>query len=69
MEYTQTVKRKFSWLRNARKVLDRIEQGNISIFDLLITYWALRYQGIKPTLGNLLHIQEKLGGNNAKRNR
>jgi len=60
MGYDKAIRRQFGWLCGARKIVDDLERGQIAFLSLGTSYRALRYQGLKPTLLDLLYIRSKL---------
>jgi flavin-dependent dehydrogenase len=58
--YDRVIMKRFGWLVNTRKIIDRLEKGRLPFFSLSTSYRALRYQGLKPTLMDLLHIRKSL---------
>ena len=58
--YDRAMRRRFGWLRGARKILDSVERGQVTLLSLGASYRALRYQGLKPTLMDLLYIRRVL---------
>lgn len=58
--YDKAIRKRFGWLRGARKIVDGTERGQITFLSLGTSYRALRYQGLKPTLMDLLHIRKSL---------
>ena len=58
--YDKAVRKRFGWLCAARKIVDSLLVGRISFFSLGTAYRALRYQGLKPTVADLLEIRRKL---------
>ena len=58
--YNKAIRRRFGWLSGVRKIVDSAERGHISLLSLGTSYRALRYQGLKPTLIDLLHIRRNL---------
>jgi len=58
--YNRVMKVKFGWLRKARRIIDNLDDGRVSLWSLPAAYRALRYQGFKPTIADLLHIRRKL---------
>ena len=58
--YDKAIRRRFGWLRGSRKILDTLERGQIAFLSLGTCYRALRYEGLKPTLTDLLYIRKKL---------
>jgi flavin-dependent dehydrogenase len=58
--YAYAIRKRFGWLCDARKILDSLVKGQASFFSLGIAYRALCYQGLKPTVMDLLHIRRNL---------
>ena len=58
--YDKVIMKRFGWLGNAKNMIDRLERGQLPFFSLGTSYRALRYQGLKPTLMDLLHIRKSL---------
>jgi len=56
--YNRGMRAKFGWLRGARKVIDNLNR--MSLLSLPVACRALRYQGIKPTVVDLLYIRKRL---------
>jgi flavin-dependent dehydrogenase len=59
-EYDQALRGKFGWLSDVRVILDELEKGHLSFLRIGTAYRALRYQGLRPTLSDLLHIRKTL---------
>ena len=59
-EYDKALRRRFGWLSDVRVIVDELERGRISFFSMGTAYRALRYQGLSPTLTDLLHIRRIL---------
>jgi len=58
--YDKAMRRRFGWLRGIRKIWDSVEKGQVALLSLGASYRALRYQGLKPTLMDLLYIRKAL---------
>lgn len=58
--YDGAIRRRFGWLRGVRKILDDSEKGRISFLSLGTSYHALRYQGLRPSLTDLLYIRRSV---------
>jgi len=58
--YDRAMRKRFGWLRGARKIWDSVEKGQLTLLSLGASYRALRYQGLKPTLMDLLYIRRVL---------
>ena len=58
--YDKAIKRRFGWLRGIRKIWDSVEKAQVTLLSLGASYRALRYQGLKPTLMDLLFIRKAL---------
>jgi len=59
-EYDAALEQKFDWLSDVRGVVDKLERGRISFLSMGTAYRALRYQGLRPTLMDMLHIRKIL---------
>jgi len=59
-EYDKTLRRRFGWLSDLRVIVDELEKGRLSFLSMGTAYRALRYQGLRPTLPDLLHIRRTL---------
>ena len=59
-KYDKFMTKRFGWLGNVKNIIDRLERGQLPFFSLGNSYRALRYQGLKPTLMDLLHIRKSL---------
>jgi flavin-dependent dehydrogenase len=59
-EYDMAMRRRFGWLRSARNILEEVERGQVKLLSLGSSYRTLRYQGLKPTLMDLLYIRRIL---------
>jgi len=57
-DYNRVIKAKFGWLGKVRRIIDNLE--DVSLLSLPIAYRALRYQGLKPSGGDLLYIRRRL---------
>ena len=58
--YDKAIRRRFGWLRGIRKIWDSVEKGQVTLISLGASYRALRYQGLKPTIKDLLYIRKAL---------
>lgn len=58
--YNRDVGRYFRWISRTRKIVDDMEKGKISLLSMTDALTALRYQGMKPTIGDMLYIRKKL---------
>jgi flavin-dependent dehydrogenase len=58
--YDKIIMRRFGWLRSVRKIVDRLEKGVVTTYNLNTAYRAFRYQGLKLSLTDLLYIRRKL---------
>lgn len=58
--YDGAIRKQFAWICNARRILDSLEEGKINFFSLGTAFKALRYQGLRVTLMDLLQIRRKL---------
>ena len=58
--YDKAMRKRFGWLLGIRKIWDSVEKGQITFLSLGASYRALRYQGLKPTLMDLLYIRKVL---------
>lgn len=58
--YDKAIRRHFGRLSNLRRIVDNIEKGRFVLLGLGTAYWALRYQGLEPTLSDLLYIRRNL---------
>ncbi len=58
--YDKAIRRRFGWVCESKKLWDDLERGKIKYSKLGTAYYALRYQGLKPTLLDLLHIRRML---------
>jgi len=56
--YRDSLWRRFGWLNGARGIIDNLPQ--LPLFSLPLSYRALRYQGLRPSMGDLLYIRRKL---------
>jgi len=59
-EYDKALRRRFGWLSDVRVIVDELERGRLSFFRMGTAYRALRYQGLRPTLTDLMHIRRTL---------
>jgi len=62
--YHDSLRRRFGWLNGAREIIDSLPQ--LPVFSLPLSYRALRYQGLRPSMGDLLYIRKKLTEANRK---
>ena len=60
MAYDEAIRRRFGWLHAVRKIVDRLEEGRVTLYSLGTVHRALRYQGLKLSLKDLLHVRKKL---------
>jgi len=58
--YDKAIRRRFGRLNSVRRIVDNIERGRFPLLGFRTAYWALRYQGLKPTLMDLLYIRSNL---------
>jgi flavin-dependent dehydrogenase len=58
--YSKSIKRRFGWLNGSRNILDSIERGRVTYFSLGSCYQALRYEGLKPTVTDLIYIRKRI---------
>jgi len=58
--YDRAIRKRFGWLRDIRKIVDNAEKGRVSLLSLGASYRTLRYQGLEPTMRNLLYIRKVL---------
>jgi len=56
--YTRAMRAKFGWLRRSRGIIEGLPE--VSLLSLPLAYRALRYQGLRPTTGDLIYIRRKL---------
>jgi len=57
-QYNRGMRVKFGWLSGARKIIDNLSR--VPLLSLPVAYQALRYQGIKPTIMDLMHVRKRL---------
>jgi flavin-dependent dehydrogenase len=58
--YDKAIRRRLGWLCGIQKIWDSVEKGQVALISLGASYRALRYQGLKPTLMDLLYIRKAL---------
>jgi len=58
--YEKAIRKHFGRLSTLRRIVDDIEKGRFVLLGLGTAYWALRYEGLKPTLRDLLYIRRSL---------
>jgi flavin-dependent dehydrogenase len=58
--YNRAIRRRFGWLCGAARIVDGLDRGQIGFLSLGIAYRALCYQGLKPTVADLLYIRRNL---------
>jgi flavin-dependent dehydrogenase len=59
-EYDKALSRRFGWLSDLMVIVDELEKGRLSFLNIGTAYRALRYQGLKPNILDLLHIRRTL---------
>jgi hypothetical protein len=58
--YQAAIRRRFGRLTRARRTVDAVEQGRFPLAGFAIAWWSLRYQGLRPTVSDLMHVRRAL---------